>query len=141
MKKAKKTKALTHKTALDRLAAQLRTALRRETKNIIENGGDAMSDSPTFVATFNDDETVRMTVFQGHAGLDLARGIRLAHHAYRSRKQTDKAPPIVEAHYEDSETGATLKRYSAKELSARRGSSREIENVFRKRGTSLRKKP
>jgi hypothetical protein len=28
-----------------------------------ENGGDAMSDSPTFVATFNDDETVRMTVF------------------------------------------------------------------------------
>jgi hypothetical protein len=72
-----------------------------------------------------------MTVFQGHAGLDLARGIRLAHHAYRSRKQTDKAPPIVEAHYEDSETGATLKRYSAKELSARRGSPREIENVFR----------
>jgi hypothetical protein len=39
MKKAKKTKAPTRKaTELDRLAARIRTALRRETKNIIEIG-------------------------------------------------------------------------------------------------------
>jgi hypothetical protein len=38
MKKAKKAKAPGRKTALERLAAQLRTALRRETKNIIEIG-------------------------------------------------------------------------------------------------------
>jgi hypothetical protein len=38
MKKAKKTKAPRRKTALDRATARLRTALRRETKNIIEIG-------------------------------------------------------------------------------------------------------
>jgi Protein of unknown function (DUF3102) len=38
MKKARKAKASTRKTTLDRLAAKLRTALRRETTDIIEIG-------------------------------------------------------------------------------------------------------
>jgi hypothetical protein len=38
MTKAKKTKAPQQRTELDRIAARLRTALRRETKNVIEIG-------------------------------------------------------------------------------------------------------
>jgi hypothetical protein len=38
MKKAKKTKRPIRKTALDRIVARLRAALRRETKNVIEIG-------------------------------------------------------------------------------------------------------
>jgi hypothetical protein len=48
-----------------------------------------MSHSPVFVATFNDGTQTRMTVWHDseHKILNLDRGIRLAQHAYRSRKQ------------------------------------------------------
>jgi hypothetical protein len=75
------------------------------------------NNSPTFVATFADGEITRMTVHQGRDdGLDVGRGVRLARHAYCSRKRVEKAAPIARAQYEDAETRAVLKTYTAKEL-------------------------
>jgi hypothetical protein len=66
-----------------------------------------MSDSPTFVATFDDGEVTRMTVHQGldNGRLDVGRGVRLAQWAYRSRMGLQCDPPadtpaIIEARYE-----------------------------------------
>ena len=86
------------------------------------NGDNAMSDSPTFVAVFDDgtvDGTVtRMTVYQSSAKLDFGRGVRLARWAYRSRKRTDHVPSIKAAHYEDGETGAVLVTLTGKDIAA-----------------------
>jgi hypothetical protein len=80
---------------------------------------------PTFVATFNDDEITRMTIYCADGKLDLARGVRLSRQAYRARK--GKAPPAMTAgHFEkrpddeDGDGGAslTLKAYTPKELAA-----------------------
>jgi hypothetical protein len=76
-----------------------------------------MSDSPTFVATFDDGEVTRMTVHQCCVNeLDVGRGVRLAHHAYNSRKRnsrkrTQTPPPIKEARYENGE-GVVLRTYT-----------------------------
>jgi hypothetical protein len=72
-----------------------------------------MSTSPTFVATFADDEVTRMSVFTLREKLDMARGVRLARAAYESRMK-QAAPPIIEAHYERN--GEVLKSYERKQL-------------------------
>jgi hypothetical protein len=74
-----------------------------------------MTDSPTFVATFNDGTQTRMTVWHdpGRATLNLDRGIRLAQHAYRSRKQQEP-PTIVAAQFERN--GEILASYTASEF-------------------------
>ena len=74
-----------------------------------------MTDSPTFVATFNDGTQTRMTVWHnpGHKILNLDRGIRLAQHAYRSRKQQEP-PLIVAAQFERN--GEILASYAASEF-------------------------
>src|SRR5262245_8404647 len=74
-----------------------------------------MTDSPTFVATFNDGTQTRMTVWHdpGRATLNLDRGIRLAQHAYRSRKGQEP-PLIVAARFERD--GETLADYAASEF-------------------------
>lgn len=72
-----------------------------------------MAEGPTFIAKFADRETTRMSVFTRRDNLDLARGVRLAQHAYRSR--TGREPePIVEARFEQN--GTVLAEYTAKQL-------------------------
>ena len=72
-----------------------------------------MSDSPTFIAEFADGEVTRMTVFTPLYKLDVGRGVRLAKHAYRSRKGREP-PAIVRARFEQD--GQLLAAYSAVEL-------------------------
>jgi hypothetical protein len=74
-----------------------------------------MTDSPTFVATFNDGTQTRMTVWHDpeRKALNLDRGIRLAQHAYRSRKQQEP-PLIVAAAFERN--GEILASYTASEF-------------------------
>jgi hypothetical protein len=70
--------------------------------------------SPTFVATFADDVTTRMTTFcESDNKLDVARGVRLARHAYRQR--TGQEPPaLVRARFERGDR--VLQTYNAIEL-------------------------
>jgi hypothetical protein len=76
---------------------------------------DKLRHSPTFVATFNDGEVTRMTVYQGEEGrLDVGPGVRLARHAYCSRKHTETPPLVKVAHYENGEV--VLETYNAEEL-------------------------
>jgi hypothetical protein len=74
-----------------------------------------MTDSPTFVATFNDGTQTRMTVWHDPEckALNLDRGIRLAQCAYRSRKQQEP-PLIVAAQFECD--GEILASYTASEF-------------------------
>ena len=74
-----------------------------------------MTHSPVFVATFNDGTQTRMTVWHDpeHKTLNLDRGIRLAQHAYRSRK-SQEPPLIVAAHFECNRE--ILASYTASEL-------------------------
>src|SRR5262245_31910205 len=74
-----------------------------------------MTDSPTFVATFSDGTETRMTIWHSveHKTLNLNRGIRLAQHAYRSRRQQEP-PLIVAAHFERD--GEILASYAASEF-------------------------
>jgi hypothetical protein len=74
-----------------------------------------MTDSPTFVAAFVDGTQTRMTVWHdaGRATLNLDRGIRLAQHAYRSRKGQEP-PLIVAARFERD--GEILASYAASEF-------------------------
>jgi hypothetical protein len=73
--------------------------------------------SAVFVARFSDGETTRMTTYAPLGRLDVARGMRLAQHAYRSR--TGREPPaFVEAHFECAGTGECLATYDAKTLGA-----------------------
>jgi hypothetical protein len=72
-----------------------------------------MNPSPTFVATFTDGVSVRMTTFCGNGKLNLARGKKLARYAYEQR--TGKTPPdFKQAHFERG--GAVLQTYAAAEL-------------------------
>jgi hypothetical protein len=73
-----------------------------------------MPESPTFVAHFADGEVTRMTTFTLRDPLDVGRGVRLARHAYRARKNLKPAaetPAIVEARFEQD--GGTLATYGA----------------------------
>jgi hypothetical protein len=71
---------------------------------------------PTFVATFDDGEITRMTVYQCRVdALDVGRGVRLARHAYNSRKRTQAPPTLKTAHYENGEH-AVLRTYTAEQL-------------------------
>jgi hypothetical protein len=74
-----------------------------------------MSHSPVFVATFNDGTQTRMTVWHDPEckTLNLDRGIRLAQHAYRSRKGQEP-PLIVAAQFERD--GEILVSYTASEF-------------------------
>jgi hypothetical protein len=74
-----------------------------------------MTDSPTFVAMFQDGAETRMTVWHdpGCKTFNLDRGIRLAQHAYRSRKQQEP-PLIVAAQFERD--GEILASYTASEF-------------------------
>ena len=61
------------------------------------NGDDAMAVSPTCVVEFVDGEITRMTTWSASGKPDAHRGIKLAHHAYRSR--TGREPPAIKAMY------------------------------------------
>src|SRR5262245_47446975 len=70
--------------------------------------------SPTFVATFEDGEVVRMTTYNEQGRCDLRRGIALALAAYESR--TKRRPPaLVSAHFESAE-GVNLLPHTADEI-------------------------
>ena len=77
-----------------------------------------MSIAPTFVARFADGTTTRMTTATPRSGFDVARGVRLAQWAYRSR-QGSEPPEIVEARFEQAET--VLASYDAAALEAATG--------------------
>lgn len=68
---------------------------------------------PSFIATFADGERTRMTVFTRLDKLDVARGVRLARHAYRSRTKREPTT-IIEARFERH--GIELARYTAEQL-------------------------
>jgi hypothetical protein len=71
------------------------------------------SNSPTFVAHFADGEQTRMTTYCAGGKLDLARGVGLARHAYRSR--TGREPPAIErGGFEPG--GNVLAEYDAKQI-------------------------
>jgi hypothetical protein len=74
-----------------------------------------VSIAPSFVARFADGTATRMTVATSLARLDVARGVRLAQWAYRSR-QGSEPPEIVEARFEQAET--VLASYDADALAA-----------------------
>ena len=74
-----------------------------------------MSTSPTFVATFADDEVTRMSVFTSREKPDGGRGVCLARAAYESRMK-QAAPPIVEALFERD--GEVLEHYTREQLDA-----------------------
>jgi hypothetical protein len=83
-------------------------------------------ESPTFVARFADGEVTRMTTYTSPTALDVGRGVRLAQHAYQSRKKHDPTaptPPIIEARFErlildkrGQEVWETLATYDAAAL-------------------------
>jgi hypothetical protein len=74
-----------------------------------------MSNAPTFVARFDDGTITRMTTSTPLAKLDVARGVKLARWAYRSRQQCEP-PAIIEARFEQD--GTTLATYDAGALAA-----------------------
>jgi hypothetical protein len=86
-----------------------------------------MTDSPTFVARFADNEVIRMSTHTPTATLDVGRGVRLAIAAYETRVRGRRAPfsggtqieipLIVEAHFEAAD-GAVLQTYGAEDLAA-----------------------
>jgi hypothetical protein len=78
-----------------------------------KQAGAPLFGSPTFVATFVDNEVTRMTVFTTPDYLDVERGKKLARYAYESRIK--KTPPaFLKAHFEQA--GEVFKVYSAVEL-------------------------
>jgi hypothetical protein len=74
-----------------------------------------MTESPTFIAHFSDGEITRMTTWCTPGKLNVARGVKLAQHAYRSR-MGEEPPAIRSARFESNGNGKTLKTYNAKEL-------------------------
>jgi hypothetical protein len=75
-----------------------------------------MPHSPIFDATFTDGTQVRMTTWhdKDHKSLDLARGVRLAIAAYKTRHPSNPVPSFKEARFERD--GEVLQRYPAQEL-------------------------
>ena len=77
-----------------------------------------MAESPTFVAEFENGDRVvitRMTVHKPGGNLSMARGVRLARAAYKSRMK-NPAPAIIAAHYECD--GKILESYDVEQLNA-----------------------
>jgi hypothetical protein len=72
--------------------------------------------SPTFIAKFHDGQGTRMTVWHApeRKTLDLARGVKLARHAYRSRMKCEP-PGMIKGHFENGD-GTVLATYTAKQL-------------------------
>jgi hypothetical protein len=71
-----------------------------------------MSEAPTCVVEFSDGVITRMTVWSSTGRPDVRRGVRLAHHVYRSR--TGREPPAVKnMHFE---TGVRFEPVSANDL-------------------------
>jgi hypothetical protein len=79
-----------------------------------------MTNSPTFVARFADNEITRMTVHSSLTNLHMGRGLRLARYAYQSRMKCEP-PAIVEAYFEHN--GTRLMSYGAAALKAAEGAS------------------
>jgi hypothetical protein len=77
-----------------------------------------MTTSPTFVAEFENGDSVvvtRMTVHKPGGKLDMSRGVRLARAAYESRMK--KSPPaIISARYESD--GEIIETYDIEQLNA-----------------------
>jgi hypothetical protein len=85
---------------------------------LVSNAGALMTTSPTFVAEFENGDSVvvtRMTVHKPAGKLSMVRGVRLARAAYESRMK--RAPPaIIAAHYEfDDEI---IETYTREDLDA-----------------------
>jgi hypothetical protein len=77
-----------------------------------------MTASPTFVAEFEDGDSVvvtRMSVHAPNGKPSMTRGVRLARAAYESRMKKP-APAIVAAHYECD--GKIIENYDAEALKA-----------------------
>jgi hypothetical protein len=66
------------------------------------------------VAELERGETTSMTTFTSSKKLDVERGVRLAKHAYRSRKKGQEPPAIVKAYFEGN--GQILETYSGIDL-------------------------
>ena len=66
-----------------------------------------------FICNFVDGQKTRMTV-NCEKGLDVARGVKLAHYAYQSRMRK-RPPEIVSAEFVSDE-GKKLMTYTGKEL-------------------------
>jgi hypothetical protein len=80
--------------------------------------GAPMTTSPTFVAEFENGDSVvitRMTVHMPGGKLNMARGVRLARAAYESRMKK-APPPIISAHYESD--GEIVETYTRELLDA-----------------------
>jgi hypothetical protein len=73
-----------------------------------------MTNSPTFVATFVDGVTARMTTYCELKKLDVGRSVRLSKQAYRSRMRKEP-PQIVEAKFENTD-GKLLATYTAEQI-------------------------
>jgi hypothetical protein len=83
------------------------------------NRGDAMSDSPTFIATFDDGEVTRMTIYHASGRKTIDLKIALSRAAYASRKPGHAPiPAIVEAHFEErlEDSDVVLEKYDSKQL-------------------------
>jgi len=78
-----------------------------------------MTESPTCVVEFIDGEITRMTTWSATGKPDVDRGIRLAHHAYRSR--TGREPPSIKSmHFESEGASQAGGRCGANPLAAGR---------------------
>jgi hypothetical protein len=73
-----------------------------------------MSGNPTFIAYFADGEITRMTTWCEPGKLDVARGIRLARHAYRSRMGQE--PPTIKSARFEGDKGDVLEEYNGPDL-------------------------
>lgn len=60
--------------------------------------------SPVCVTGFADGKITRMTVWSANGKPDLARGLKLSHHAYQQR--TRKEPPAISALHFETVDGA-----------------------------------
>jgi len=76
-----------------------------------------MSESPTCVVEFSDGTITRMTTWSTAGKPDVRRGIKLAHHVYRSR--TGREPPAVVA--VQFETSVRFESVSTNDLDQRDG--------------------
>jgi hypothetical protein len=77
-----------------------------------------MTASPTFVAEFENGDSVvvtRMSVHAPNGKLSITRGVRLARAAYTTRMKKP-APAIVSAHYESD--GEVVETYTRELLNA-----------------------
>jgi hypothetical protein len=93
-------------------------------------GGANKMSSPTFVATFADGTTTRMTTFCEGGKLDLGRGVRLSQAAYESRRK-QQPPAMTAGHFEtppngDGRAAMVLRTYSPDKLAAVTGGAQGV---------------